>query len=981
MVPLSRILKDFREAGTLSGLVAVWGFVGDSVFLTKAGAVGIVYRLSPPDSECLDRDTRIATTARVAQVLRQLNEDFRLYVYLLKRPITPPSPATHANPVVRAALNERAAYIATSGLGFFAGEHYLVLLYERFARGSAPLTRPWHAFSTPGRQADLAAQLQEAIDALTQQASTSAAMLADVLNPTRLSKEETFRFLRRLCNYADWKTDAAPLKYDTHLDFFIADSSVECHRNFLQVDEYRVKVLTMKEPPSATYAHMLDAWHAVPQSFIACAEWQRLPTAKIRREIRAKRRHYFNKRISLVNYLSPDTKPDHMLVDDSATNVVEELGQCLSDTEINGRVFGSSSLTLVVYDDDTARLDRGVSDCAKVFAGHDGVLHLETFNALNAWLAVLPGNTAHNLRRLPLLDTNHADLLPIAGVDSGHPTSPHLADRECLAVFHTAQHTPYYWNLHHADVGHTLVLGATGSGKSFLLNFVITHAQKYDPITLIFDLGGGYQKLTTLLGGSSWHIGLSNQAFRINPFCLPPTPENTHFLASFVSLLIQSAGQYRLTLNDERDLTEGIQSLYTLDGPQRRLFTLANMLPRALSHALARWVHGGSYADLFDNDEDTLTFQRLQAFDFTGLDNFPLLLEPLLFYVLHRASASIDSAPIAQLKLFVLDEALGFTARQARFLTLVALHSGYCLRRNYAAFARLGYGKNVRGFLDGLVDRQLARRIVFQANRGHIYHLFGRAIYAALDQEDNRNRRYAGAALIARKLMLLDFVLDQPDRDWYVTEGEKVTLFTVRFLVPMHALPRRRYDSLVSDGDPTVRYFIHKLPVFLAGDPPTAHFMCLVTNPNAVDVQLFVRDHLRLLTGLPAWTLVVVRPAHISSDERCVQQFNVALRTADSASPSIDVTTARWLFETRQRIENDDLKRVPVADIKQYRERRDRFGHRLDGLYHRWQEVGNAALQALDVPHDRSLSPDSARVIVHALPHRYEQFGAMPGVS
>ena len=660
MVPVSRILKDFREAGSVSGLIALWGFVSDSVFLTKAGAVGIAYRLSPPDSECLDRDTRIATTGRIAQVMRQLNEDYRLYAYLLKRSVTPPSPATHPNPVVRAALNERAAYIGTSGLGFFTCEHYLVLLYERFARRSAPLTRSWHALSTPSRQSDLSAQLDQAVDAVLQQASTCAALLADVLNPQRLTKTETFRFLRRLCNYTDWKSDAAPLKYDTHLDFFIADSSLECHRSFLQVDEHRAKVLTMKEPPSATYAHMLDALHRIPQPFIACAEWQRLPTAKIRREIRAKRRHYFNKRISLVNYLSPDTKPDHMLVDDSATNVVEELGQCLSETELHGRVFGSSSLSLVVFDENTARLDRGVSECVKMFAAHDGALHVETFNALNAWLAILPGNTAHNLRRLPLLDTNHADLLPIAGVDSGQPTSPHLANRECLAVFHTGQHTPYYWNLHHTDIGHTLVLGATGSGKSFLLNFVITHAQKYDPITLIFDLGGGYQKLTTLLGVSSWHIGLSNQAFRINPFCLAPTRENLHFLSSFVSLLIQSAGQYRLTLNDERELTEGIQSLYSLDRPQRRLFTLANMLPRAISNALARWVHGGPYADLFDNAEDTLTFQRLQAFDFTGLDNFPLLLEPLLFYVLHRASASIDSAPIAQLKLFVLDEAWRF---------------------------------------------------------------------------------------------------------------------------------------------------------------------------------------------------------------------------------------------------------------------------------------------------------------------------------
>jgi type IV secretory pathway VirB4 component len=236
-------------------------------------------------------------------------------------------------------------------------------------------------------------------------------------------------------------------------------------------------------------------------------------------------------------------------------------------------------------------------------------------------------------------------------------------------VFETDHQTPYFWNLHYGDVGHTLVLGATGSGKSFLLNFLITHAQQYDPVTVIFDLGGSYEKLTTLLGGSLWRMGLSDCPFTINPFCLDPTVEHRHFLVSFVRVLMQSGGQYRLTLQDDRDLHEAVENLYALDPPQRRLFTLANILPRALAQHLHRWVQGGPYEALFDNADDTLTFQRVQCFDFEGLDKYPLLLEPLLFYVLHRASASIGEAEAAsQLKLFVLDEAWRF----AQDLTLKA---------------------------------------------------------------------------------------------------------------------------------------------------------------------------------------------------------------------------------------------------------------------------------------------------------------------
>ena len=132
-------------------------------------------------------------------------------------------------------------------------------------------------------------------------------------------------------------------------------------------------------------------------------------------------------------------------------------------------------------------------------AVHDGVFFEETYNLLNAWLSLVPGNGAHNLRRLAMLETNAADLSFVFTLDQGDRVSPHL-QREALAIFETPHHTPYAFNLHVEDVGHTLVLGATGSGKSFLLNFLVTQAQKYEPLTVILDLGHSYRKLATLLG-------------------------------------------------------------------------------------------------------------------------------------------------------------------------------------------------------------------------------------------------------------------------------------------------------------------------------------------------------------------------------------------------------------------------------------------------------------------------------------------------
>ena len=93
---------------------------------------------------------------------------------------------------------------------------------------------------------------------------------------------------------------------------------------------------------------------------------------------------------------------------------------------------------------------------------------------------------------------------------------------------------------------------------------------------------------------------------------------------------------------------------------------MANLLPRALSGRLQKWVEGGRYASLFDNLHDTLTVERLQVFDFDAMRAYPALLEPLLFYVLHRVTARIqDPREASTLKVCVMDEAWRFIQHPA----------------------------------------------------------------------------------------------------------------------------------------------------------------------------------------------------------------------------------------------------------------------------------------------------------------------------
>ena len=321
---------------------------------------------------------------------------------------------------------------------------------------------------------------------------------------------------------------------------------------------------------------------------------------------------------------------------------------------------------------------------------------------------------------------------------------------------------------------------------------------------------------------------------------------------------------------------------------------------------------------------------------------------------------------------------LGFSPRQTRFLVTVALHGGFCLRRQYAAFAGLQQGAPVRGFLEKLVHRRLARRVTYRRDRGYVYHLHAKGVYRALGEDDNRNRRLAGPALIARKLMLLDFVISEPGVEWLVTEREKVTTFTERYLLARSDLPQRTYPA----GNPTkpsaTRYFVEKLPIYLAGEPPVPHFVYLEHGLAQSGCAQFLSDYATLMRRLPAWTLVVLLPKDRPAPTACRRAFE-AFRDGLSVTetPALDRTQLTWYFEARRAVEQRQFERLSVAEVARFREwHRLNAGPSTDALFNDWMATGDRSLSEL--PFD--LLPQRVNFEVRYLAHQYSQFGDLPGV-
>src|SRR2546422_4084956 len=210
MVRRQHIVRDYQAAGSVNSLLALWGFVDDQTFLTKAGHVGLVFRLAGVDAEGLDDAERQHVVHRFEAALRVLDEHCRVYQYLCKHRIDPIEAVVCQDPVVNDAIQQRVAFLNTHRDELYEIELYLVLVYEgtQKRRSSTRLhglfrnprraIRQWLSAQTVFRLLD--GDVDRAVAHLHQKAAAFEVQLADSVRPTRMGKADAFRFFRRLVN-------------------------------------------------------------------------------------------------------------------------------------------------------------------------------------------------------------------------------------------------------------------------------------------------------------------------------------------------------------------------------------------------------------------------------------------------------------------------------------------------------------------------------------------------------------------------------------------------------------------------------------------------------------------------------------------------------------------------------------------------------------------------------------------------------------
>ena len=558
--------KAYDAAGALADELPYWGWLAGKPFcLTRRGELVCIGALEPAIMDGKTPAQLDQVLQRWQRMLSQLPADeTRFYFYFLRRPLTYEPAVAQPGDVGELAQARRREFLASRLQRI---ETYVAWCHDpglrratRHAPGllNAALAGP-KSWLAKWRRPDEAAYYAEAIERAAgrfRQLVEASASLVDDITPIRiLDAADGNAFLSELVNRPGTPSGGSPA--GSAVNWRLALSELEAERRFLRLDGEPVVLYSMLSPPVRGRANMLHELFCLGIDHLTVSmEWRPKATASARRAIRTVQRAHFSKRYSAAAHMQETDGSSSAMMDATADEEAARVGLALVELEADGIAYGDISLTLALHGD-LKEIEGRDAEIRRIFAGQDAKLIREAYGQIPAWFSRLPGQPRKRQLRKVLGSAGlMGSLAPLFGPASLPATSPHLG-KPALALFETPWRTALPYDLYAGDVGHTLILGATGAGKSFLLNFLLVQALQYDPRILVLDLGGSYRWLTKFLGGGYIELSPDNPdaTLSLQPFSLPKSDRTIRFLTAWIIRLLKIGG-YALGGADTSEIPE-----------------------------------------------------------------------------------------------------------------------------------------------------------------------------------------------------------------------------------------------------------------------------------------------------------------------------------------------------------------------------------------------------------------------------------------
>ncbi len=447
-----------------------------------------------------------------------------------------------------------------------------------------------------------------------------------------------------------------------------------------RVGALHLRLVAITGYPASAQVGQLDVLSSLPfpyrwsNRFIPVGQ---LTAAKM---IRRHQRQWFMGRKGAGSFLSEMTskgdrsarqqETDELFHDQDSTQMTRDAADAAAENSSGAVRFGYVTQTVVVHDEDPRRADAAAAAVLSALNDNGFTARVETVNAVDAFFGTLPGHGYPNLRRPLMHSRNIAALWPLTGVWPGLAYNPSpFFPPESPPLMHVATggSTPFRLNLHVADLGHTLLVGAPGAGKSTFVNLTVAQWQRYEGAqTFVFDVGYSHWLLCEAAGGQHYDIGggggandgeVGNNgschitqidALAFQPLADVNRAEERAWATGWLEMLLELQG-LEVTPARRVALDRAVRLLAAEPREHRTLTELTVQVQDFdLKEALQPYTVGGAYGRLLDANSDALDegdgTRRYQVFELRALyDLDDKILVPTLLYLFRRVERQLEA--------------------------------------------------------------------------------------------------------------------------------------------------------------------------------------------------------------------------------------------------------------------------------------------------------------------------------------------------
>jgi type IV secretion system protein VirB4 len=638
-----------RTASRLADFLPWAALVAEGVVLNKDGSFQRTARFRGPDLDSAVAAELVAVASRLNNAFRRLGSGWAIFVEAQRHEAST-YPQCRFPDAASALLDaERKADFEEAG-AHYVSSYYLTITYLPPAEDAAR-TEAWLYEGRERGGVDPNEVLKTFVDR-----TDRVLALFDGFMPecAWLDSAETLTYLHSTVSTKrhQVRVPETPI----YLDALLADQPLTGGLE-PRLGAAHLRILTLVGFPTATTPGILDELNrlAFPYRWSTRAILlDKTDAAKLLTKIR---RQWFAKRKSIAAILKEVmTNEASALVDTDAANKAADADLALQElgADYAGQTYVTATIT--VWDNEKHIADEKLRLVEKVIQGRDFTCMAETINAVDAWLGSLPGHVYANVRQPPISTLNLAHIIPLSAVWAGPERDEHFGAPPLL-FGKTEGSTPFRFSLHVGDVGHTLVVGPTGAGKSVLLGVMALQFRRYDRSQVFaFDFGGSIRAAALAMGGD-WHdLGGDltegiDASVALQPLArIHDTPERA-WAADWIVAILTREG-VTITPEVKEHLWSALTSLASAPVEERTITGLAVLLQsNELKQALRPYCVGGAYGRLLDAEAEHLGSASVQVFEIEGLVGTGAA-PAVLSYLFHRIGDRLDGSPT----LLIIDE-------------------------------------------------------------------------------------------------------------------------------------------------------------------------------------------------------------------------------------------------------------------------------------------------------------------------------------